>query len=100
MLGLESARQRAEELLRYVGASLLSESSLLRGRLDARLNRMAAALTVVSAAAFVLDIAVFILLPSSPLGVRAAAVAGVIALAIGILAVTIFAGRRRRSAPG
>ncbi|MGH4008869.1 MAG: hypothetical protein ACRDTH_12055 [Pseudonocardiaceae bacterium] len=99
VMGLDSARQRAEQLLGYVGASLLSESSLRRGRLDARLNRVAAALTVVSAAAFALDIAVF-LLPSSRWEIRGATVTGVIALAVAVLAVTIFAGRRRRSAPG
>ncbi|MGH3938269.1 MAG: hypothetical protein ACRDTG_06480 [Pseudonocardiaceae bacterium] len=98
VLGLDSARQRAEELLRYVGASLLSESSLRSGRLDERLNRVAAALTVVSAAAFMLDIAAF-LIPNSRWEIRGATVTGVIALAIGILGVTIFAGRRRRSAP-
>ncbi|MGH3777241.1 MAG: hypothetical protein ACRDRR_16180 [Pseudonocardiaceae bacterium] len=98
VMGLESARQRAETLLGYVGGSLLSESSLLRGQLDARLNRVAAALTVVSAAAFVLDIAAF-LLPNSRWELRGAAVTGVIALAVGVLVVTIFAGRRRRGAP-
>ncbi|MGH3916348.1 MAG: hypothetical protein ACRDTC_23505 [Pseudonocardiaceae bacterium] len=97
-LGLDSARQRAEELLRYVGASLLSESSLRSGKLDERLNRVAAALTVVSAAAFMLDIATF-LLPNSRWEIRGATVTGVLALAVGILAATIFAGRRGRSAP-
>lgn len=93
VLGLDRARARAEELLRYVGTSLLAESTSRSGQLDRRLNRVAAAFTVVAAAAFLLDIADF-MLASAPGAVKGAVVLVVVGLAGVVLGVTFLPGRR------
>ncbi|MFD0784426.1 hypothetical protein ACFQZ8_10950 [Micromonospora azadirachtae] len=92
-IGLDGTHERAEKLLAHVNASLLAESSLRSARLDGRLNRVAAALTVVASAAFLLDIAAF-LLPNVSGRMRMATVSGVALLAVGMLAATIFWSRR------
>ncbi|RKF27334.1 hypothetical protein [Micromonospora globbae] len=93
-IGLDGTHERAEKLLAHVNASLLAESSLRSERLDGRLNRVAAALTVVASAAFLLDIAAF-LLPEVGNGTKMVTVSGVILLAAGMLAATILWSRER-----
>lgn len=98
-LDLECARQQAEEFLRYVGTSLLSESSLRSGQLDRRLNRVAAVFTVLAAGSFVLEAANF-LLRDPTRWMRAAVVAGVVTLVAGVLAVTLVIRRHRETTRG
>lgn len=98
-MGLEQARERAATLLDHVADSLAAEASLRTQHLDARLNRVAAALTVVVAAAFAVDIAAF-LIPDSALPIRLLVVAGVLVLSVGGLLATVISvrgwDRRRR----
>lgn len=87
-IGLDGTHERAEKLLSHVNASLLAEASLRSERLDKRLNRVAAALTVVASAAFLLDIAAF-LLPNVSVQMKVGVVSGVTLLAAGLLGATI-----------
>jgi hypothetical protein len=91
-IGLDGTHERAERLLAHVNASLLAESSLRSEQLDRRLNRVAAALTVVASAAFTLDIAAF-LLPDVSGQAKALTVSGVTLLAACLLFATIFWSR-------
>ncbi|GIJ25628.1 hypothetical protein Vqi01_07900 [Micromonospora qiuiae] len=93
-IGLDGTHERAEKLLTHVNASLLAESSLRSAQLDGRLNRVAAALTVVASAAFLLDIAAF-LMPDVSGQTKAVTVSGVTLLAAGLLGATIFWSRKR-----
>ncbi|MFI5484836.1 hypothetical protein [Micromonospora echinaurantiaca] len=92
-IGLDGTHERAEKLLNHVNASLLAESSRRSEQLDGRLNRVAAALTVVASAAFLLDIAAFLWPDVSGL-TKAVTVTGVTLLAAGMLGATIFWSRR------
>lgn len=94
IIGLDLAHGRAAELLDYAAASLLAESSRRTQRLDSRLNRVAAALTVVVAAAFAVDLAAF-LLPDPGLVTRVAVVSGVTLLSVAALAATVLSVRER-----
>lgn len=87
-VGLDRIHERATALLDHVANSLLAESSLRGQRLDARLNRAAAALTVVVAASFAVDIAAF-LVPDASAPVKVVIVVGVLCLAAGSLLATI-----------
>ncbi|PZF85394.1 hypothetical protein [Micromonospora deserti] len=98
-IGLDGTHERAEKLLSHVNASLLAESSLRSERLDGRLNRVAAALTVVASAAFLLDIAAF-LLPDVSGQTKVVTVSGVTLLAAGLLGATIFWSRERNAEEG
>ncbi|MBO0772375.1 MAG: hypothetical protein J2P35_13035 [Actinobacteria bacterium] len=91
---MDAARDQAQALLGHVNASLQAASSARSEVLDTRLNRVAAALTVVIAAGFVSDLAQF-LAPSQPLDMRAVIVAAVLVLGIGTLAYTINPARLR-----
>lgn len=93
-MGMDAVRDQALALLGHVNASLLTASSARSEVLDTRLNRVAAALTVVSAAGFVSGLAQF-LAPAEPLGTRTVIVAGVVILAIGTLAYIINSARVR-----
>ncbi|MBX7269969.1 hypothetical protein KIF24_30745 [Micromonospora sp. Llam7] len=95
-IGLDGTHERAEKLLTHVNASLLAESSLRSEQLDGRLNRVAAALTVVASAAFMLDIAAF-LLPDVNGQTKAVTVSGVALLAAGLLGATVFWSRKRNT---
>jgi hypothetical protein len=91
VIGLDDTQERADKLLGYVSNSLQAASSQRSEELDARLNRLAAALAVVSAASFGLDIAVF-LLPQVPLGAKLGVGVGLIALAASCLVAVIVPG--------
>lgn len=91
-IGLDPAHQRAGELLEYVSNSLLAESSLRSQQLDARLNRVAAALTVVAGGSFLVDVAAF-LVPEVHWGIRLAIVNGVLLLALAALAAIVLSVR-------
>lgn len=78
-MGLDGAYERAERLLTHVSASLLAESSLRSQQLDARLNRVAARLTVVVATGLIVDLASF-LLPDPGLKARIGVLLAVVAL--------------------
>lgn len=95
---MDAAREQAQALLGHVNASLQAASSARSEVLDTRLNRVAAALTVVIAAGFVSDLAQF-LAPNEPLGTRAVIVAAVLILGIGTLAYTINPARLRDDLP-
>jgi hypothetical protein len=97
VIGLDDTQERADKLLGYVSNSLLAASSQRAEALDARLNRVAAALTVVSAASFGLDIAVFVL-PQVSLATKLGVVVGLIGMAVSCL-MAVIAPRVRR-APG
>lgn len=103
-IGLDGTHERAEKLLTHVNTSLLAEASLRSERMDRRLNRVAAALTVVASASFLLDIAAF-LLPNVSGQLKVTVVSGVTLLAAGLLGATIsWAGERKadrgRALPG
>jgi hypothetical protein len=105
VIGLDDTQERADKLLGYVSNSLVSAASMRAEMLDTRLNRVAAALAVVSAASFGLDIAVFVL-PKVSLATKLGVVAGLIGMALSCLLAIIVPGRatprrsaRRRSAP-
>jgi hypothetical protein len=87
-MDMVTTRDQAQALLKHVNASLLSASSARSEVLDTRLNRVAAALTVVSAAGFVSGLAQF-LAPAEPLGIRTVIVVGVVILAVGTLMYTV-----------
>jgi hypothetical protein len=87
-MDMDAAREQAQALLGHVNASLQAASSARSEVLDTRLNRVAAALTVVIAAGFVSSLAQF-LAPAEPLGIRTFIVAVVVILAIGTVAYTI-----------
>ncbi|MFU8853729.1 hypothetical protein ACNAW0_22490 [Micromonospora sp. SL1-18] len=93
-IGLDGTHERAERLLSHVHASLLAEASLRSEGLDRRLNRAAAALTVVASASFLLDIAAF-LLPDVSGQTKVVTVSGVTLLAAGVLgAIISWSGER------
>lgn len=104
-IGLDDTQERADRLLGYVSSSLQAASSQRAEELDTRLNRVAAALAVVSAASFGLDIAVF-LLPQVSLATKLGVVTGLIGMALSCLLAVIVprvrrapaAAARRRSA--
>ncbi|MFF7196554.1 hypothetical protein ACFZAM_23010 [Streptomyces sp. NPDC008079] len=104
VIGLDDTQERADKLLGYVSNSLLAASSQRAEALDARLNRVAAALTVVSAASFGLDIAVFVL-PQVSLATKLGVVTGLLGMAVCcLLAVVLprtprWVARRRIPAP-
>ncbi|MDR0341608.1 MAG: hypothetical protein LBI49_00575, partial [Nocardiopsaceae bacterium] len=93
-MGMATARDQAQALLGHVNDSLQAASSARSEVLDTRLNRVAAALTVVIAAGFVSDLAQF-LAPGESLGIRAVIVAAVLIIGIGTLAYTINPARLR-----
>lgn len=95
VIGLDDAQERADKLLGYVSNSLQAASSQRAEELDTRLNRLAAALAVVSAASFGLDIAVFVL-PQVSLETKLGVVAGLIGMAVSFL-VAVIVPRARRS---
>jgi hypothetical protein len=98
VIGLDDAQERADRLLGYVSNSLQAASSQRAEELDTRLNRVAAALAVVSAASFGLDIAVFVL-PQVSLGAKLGVVAGLIGMAVScLIAIIVPRARRTRSA--
>ncbi|NUS09963.1 MAG: hypothetical protein HOY69_00890, partial [Streptomyces sp.] len=84
VIGLDDTQERADRLLGYVSSSLQAASSQRAEELDTRLNRLAAALAVVSAASFGLDIAVFVL-PQVSLATKLGVVAGLIGMALSFL---------------
>lgn len=88
VIGLDDTQERADKLLGYVSNSLVAAASQRSEELDARLNRVAAALTVVSAASFGLDIAVFVL-PQVGLATKLGVVAGLIGIAVTCLIAVI-----------
>lgn len=92
VIGLDDTQERADKLLGYVSNSLLAAASMRSEVLDTRLNRLAAALAVVSAASFGLDIAVFVL-PQVSLGTKLGVVAGLIGMAVSCLMAVIVPGR-------
>lgn len=94
IIGLDRAHGRAGELLDYAAASLLAESSRRTQRLDSRLNRVAAALTVVVAAAFAVDLAAFLFPNPGPV-TRVAVVSGVTLLSVAALVATVLSARER-----
>lgn len=96
VIGLDDTQERADKLLGYVSSSLLAAASERAEALDARLNRVAAALTVVSAASFGLDIAVFVL-PQVSLWTKLAVVVGLLGMATSGLVAAILPGALRRS---
>lgn len=91
-VGMDSAYAQAQALLGHVTNSLLAASSARSEALDKRLNRAAAALTVLTTAGFLSGLAGF-LAPHEELGVRVAIVALVIIIAAGILSYTVSPGR-------
>lgn len=97
VIGLDDTQERADKLLGYVSNSLLAASSQRTEALDTRLNRLAAALAVVSAASFGLDIAVFVL-PKVSLATKLGVVVGLIGMAVSCLMAVIVqrAPKRRR----
>ncbi len=101
VVGLDATQERADKLLGYVSTSLASAASERAEALDARLNRVAAALTVVSAASFGLDIAVFVL-PQVSLATKLAVVVGLLGMATSVLIAVVLPGplRRRALPPG
>lgn len=101
VIGLDDTQERADKLLGYVSNSLLAASSMRAEVLDTRLNRLAAALAVVSVASFGLDIAVFVL-PKVSLETKLGVVAGLIGMAVSSLMAVIVPGRSapRRTPPG
>lgn len=92
VIGLDDTQERADKLLGYVSNSLLAAASMRSEVLDTRLNRLAAALAVVSAASFGLDIAVFVL-PKVSLETKLGVVAGLIGMAVSCLMAVIVPGR-------
>jgi hypothetical protein len=98
VIGLDDTQERADKLLGYVSNSLVAASSMRTEVLDTRLNRLAAALAVVSAASFGLDIAVFVL-PKVSLAVKLGVVTGLIGMAAACLMAVIVPGRSVLSAP-
>jgi hypothetical protein len=94
VIGLDDTQERADRLLGYVSNSLQAASSQRAEELDTRLNRVAAALAVVSAASFGLDIAVF-LLPQVSLATKLGVVTGLIGLALSCLMAVIVPRVRR-----
>lgn len=92
-MGLDGARDRAEQMLHHVAASLLAESSSRSEQLDRRLNRVAAALTVVAGGGFLIEVVSF-LVPEASWPVRAAIVAAVLAAAVGALVAAAVPRRR------
>jgi hypothetical protein len=97
VIGLDDAQERADKLLGYVSNSLQAASSQRAEELDTRLNRVAAALAVVSAASFGLDIAVF-LVPDVSLGTKLGLVAGLIGMAVACLIAVVVPRVRREGA--
>jgi hypothetical protein len=97
VIGLDDTQERADKLLGYVSNSLLAASSQRAEALDARLNRVAAALTVVSAASFGLDIAVFVL-PQVSLATKLGVVVGLLGMAVSCLIAVIMPRARRAAA--
>lgn len=95
VIGLDDTQERADKLLGYVSNSLLAASSQRSEALDTRLNRVAAALAVVSAASFGLDIAVFVL-PQVSLATKLGVVVGLLGMAVSCL-MAVIAPRVRRS---
>jgi hypothetical protein len=94
VIGLDDTQERADKLLGYVSSSLLAAASERAEALDTRLNRVAAALTVVSAASFGLDIAVFVL-PQVGLWTKLAVVVGLLGMATSGLVAAILPGALR-----
>lgn len=93
-IGLDDTQERADKLLGYVSTSLAAAASERAEALDTRLNRVAAALTVVSAASFGLDIAVFVL-PQVSLWTKLAVVVGLLGMATsGLIAAILPRGLR------
>jgi hypothetical protein len=99
VIGLDDTQERADKLLGYVSNSLLAAASQRSEELDARLNRVAAALAVVSAASFGLDIAVFVL-PQVSLGTKIAVVVGLLGMAVSCLMAVIVPRSARRGGRG
>lgn len=97
VIGLDDTQERADKLLGYVSNSLIAASSQRAEELDTRLNRLAAALAVVSAASFGLDIAVFVL-PKVSLETKLGVVAGLIGMAVSCLMAVIVPRARRGAA--
>ncbi|SFE88921.1 hypothetical protein SAMN05216251_10671 [Actinacidiphila alni] len=97
VIGLDDTQERADKLLGYVSNSLLAASSERAEALDARLNRVAAALTVVSAASFGLDIAVFVL-PEVTLATKLGVVTGLLGMAVSCLLAVVLPRTPRRRA--
>ncbi|MFG1808472.1 hypothetical protein [Streptomyces sp. NPDC049040] len=96
VIGLDDTQERADKLLSYVSNSLLAASSQRSEALDTRLNRVAAALAVVSAASFGLDIAVFVL-PQVSLAAKLGVVVGLIGMAVSCLMAVIVPRVKRPS---
>ena len=94
VIGLEETRQRAQDFLGYVATSLLSKTSLRSAQLDRRLNRVAAALTVVGVASFMLDVASF-LFQQPDVEPRVGIVTAIASTALLIIGVITLSGRRR-----
>ena len=87
-IGLPQAQQNAAELLAHVNSSLRSESTLKTQRLDGRLNRVAAMLTVAVAGSFTVDIMAY-LAPGASLPSRIAVVTSVVVLGIATVLATM-----------
>ncbi|MBM9502949.1 hypothetical protein [Actinacidiphila acididurans] len=98
VIGLDDTQERADKLLGYVSNSLVAASSMRAEALDTRLNRLAAALAVVSAASFGLDIAVFVL-PNVSLAAKLGVVTGLIGMAAACLMAVIVPGRSALHSP-
>lgn len=98
VIGLDGTHERAEKLLSHVNTSLVAESSQRSEHLDRRLNRVAAAFTVVAAASFLVDLISFVL-PKLTTQLRIASAISVIMMAGGALGATLLWARRRGGRP-
>lgn len=97
-VGLPQAQQNATELLAHVNSSLRAESTMKTQRLDGRLNRVAAMLTVAVAGSFTVDIMAYVA-PDAPVAIRVAVVTAVVALGIATVVATLVARGTRPSRP-
>jgi hypothetical protein len=97
-VGLPQAQQNATELLAHVNSSLRAESTMKTQRLDGRLNRVAAMLTVAVAGSFTVDIMAYVA-PDAPVAIRVAVVTAVVALGIATVVATLVARGARPSRP-
>jgi hypothetical protein len=79
VIGVDDTHERADKLLGYVRDSLQAATAQRTEELDARLNRVAAALATTAAASFALDVAGY-LTPDVSLPVRLGVVCSVVGL--------------------
>lgn len=96
-IGLDDTQKRTDKLLGFVSTSLTAAATERAEALDNRLNRVAAALTVVLAASFGLEVAAY-LLPEVSRWTKVGVVVGLLGTAtIGLIAVIRPRALRRQS---